>query len=34
MPVNNFGFLATLLFVAVPMLFLIGLYIQTNSNKS
>ncbi|NJN60429.1 MAG: photosystem II reaction center protein M [Oscillatoriales cyanobacterium] len=34
MQVNELGFLATLLFVLVPTVFLLVLYIQTQSRES
>ena len=34
METNDLGFVATLLFVLVPAIFLIILYIQTNSQES
>lgn len=33
MQVNDLGFVATLMFVLVPTVFLLILYIQTNSQK-
>jgi photosystem II PsbM protein len=34
METNNLGFVASLLFILVPSIFLIILYIQTNSNNT
>ena len=34
METNDLGFVASLLFILVPAIFLIILYIQTNSQKS
>ncbi|MDG2989867.1 photosystem II reaction center protein M [Candidatus Synechococcus calcipolaris G9] len=34
MPVNNLGLIATAMFVLVPTVFLIILYVQTESQKS
>ncbi|WP_373541324.1 photosystem II reaction center protein PsbM [Chamaesiphon sp.] len=34
MQTNDLGFVASLLFVLVPSIFLIILYIQTNSNNT
>jgi photosystem II PsbM protein len=34
MQTNDLGFVASLLFVLVPTIFLIILYIQTNSNNT
>ncbi|MGD1704704.1 photosystem II reaction center protein PsbM [Dapis sp. BLCC M229] len=34
MEVNNLGFVATILFIFVPAVFLIILYIQTGNNES
>ena len=33
METTNFGFIASLLFVAVPTIFLIGLFISTNDGE-
>jgi len=34
METTNFGFIINLLFVGIPMIFLIGLYIATNSGDN